>query len=345
MGRFRDEGLVFELPPSDSVITQKRYGRVPLQIISYLDDLTPMVVSAKAADIPKMSGRAAVITNDFIVVTGHKSCWQKNKSKAMLDVCGHESTVVRHQVYNVDDSKIHAVSKYSGDFDIFVTACHKLLGGKIDVKNTMPPEVLYRRGTCMGQMKPFNKQMFSKPFFDVQTKLDFWVLFLQSRLAFNAATWLDLPKTARAAFNSAVVSAYRKICGVGCSRDDEDFLSDLQFRARINAPHGDVIRRMCRLRYLPRLMSFAPSMIISLIELTSGEVNSWMNMVIDDLCWVWDHAKSHFELPNPRDDPAIWFTLIFAWKSRWKCMIKRPFRNASHVQRRDALFERIDCKI
>ena len=63
--------------------------------------------------------------------------------------------------------------------------------------------------------------------------------------------------------------------------------ANLQVLSAANRPPADIFLRIARLKYLPRLMLYAPTILLRLLDATTKMDSSWVKMIIEDIEWLY----------------------------------------------------------
>ena len=146
-------------------------------------------------------------------------------------------------------------------------------------------------------------------------------LAIASAFEFNCAIWPRLNQTESNAFQAARVFTLRAATGL-YSRDGDNYTqSDVV--AAADALHGDVARRIARLRYLPRMVRIGAAVLLAIIASEAGTSGSWGEMLYDDLEWLKRTLSQLSTYPWPRDNLAVWVKASLERPQAWKSWTKK----------------------
>ena len=89
---------------------------------------------------------------------------------------------------------------------------------------------------------------------------------------------------------------------------------------------------MHRLRYLIRVVKFAPPVVHRLIFLLMKVPNTWPSQIVSDLKWIWNSIDEvHTAMPDPTSNQSIWFKDIFELPGKWSGIFKKAITLATTV--------------
>ena len=77
--------------------------------------------------------------------------------------------------------------------------------------------------------------------------------------------------------------------------------ANLQVLSAANRPPADIFLRIARLKYLPRLMLYAPTILLRLLDATTKMDSSWVKMIIEDIEWLYQHLDENQRPTNTVD--------------------------------------------
>ena len=102
--------------------------------------------------------------------------------------------------------------------------------------------------------------------------------------------------------------------------------TDLQVYSKVECLTIGIELRLHRMRYLTRLLSGGPAVLVHMILLQVKSENSWTALVIQDLTLAWQSSESLFmSMPDPAVNLSEWLKCIAEAPSPWSSSLKRIF--------------------
>ena len=89
--------------------------------------------------------------------------------------------------------------------------------------------------------------------------------------------------------------------------------------------------RVQRLRYIGTLYGCSALVAWGLLQ----EDHQWIELVEDDLRWLWHQLQGHTHLPDPTHHPSAWLDLIQRHPRYWKRLIRRGSEHACKQRSRE----------
>ena len=104
----------------------------------------------------------------------------------------------------------------------------------------------------------------------------------------------------------------RLATGYKTAKHAEQHVPNVEVLANANRPPPGTMARIRRMRYLPRLLNHAPSMLLRLLDANAHMDGSWTKIITDDTEWLHlhlsDHQSDHQKpaaQPHPREAVPI----------------------------------------
>ena len=110
-----------------------------------------------------------------------------------------------------------------------------------------------------------------------------------SRLLCNCHIWNTLLEGERNLLEAEYMKGYRMATGLKMKNHSDQHVSNIQVLAKADRPTAEIYLRITRLRYLPRLLLYGPTIRLRLLDATSATDKSWTNMIMQDLEWLYEH--------------------------------------------------------
>ena len=174
---------------------------------------------------------------------------------------------------------------------------------------------------------PMRRNVFRNPSVLMETRTELCTSLLHTRLLYNCCTWSPLKIHEARKLQQAYLVHHRVMhdmvnLSVGAR------YTDVQVYVAAKALTLGVEVRIQRLRYLARLMSMGPPVLIHLILLQVGSPNSWITLIMDDLHQAWQSCDNlQSTMPDPLLDISEWLRCIALFPKVWTTSFKQLFKS------------------
>ena len=169
---------------------------------------------------------------------------------------------------------------------------------------------------------PVATKVYGDKHLEIKTRASLAESLLFSRLYFNCATWLRMTATSSVPVHKVVMRIARRISDNPVTLGDEQ-LSDLAVLKGLDWMLVEDKLRLERFRYAHRLILYAPSLLLALIQLTDTAKDSWMSMLVADFAFARTHIPKLSQMSDPLISIDPWFSLIRACtKTTWHTYTK-----------------------
>jgi hypothetical protein len=177
--------------------------------------------------------------------------------------------------------------------------------------------VSHRIKSLWASVRPIARNFFMSDRFDPGVKALTLQPLLLSRLLYNAATWNPLRLADRRRFNGI----FNRVLHLVANTRKEAYSDPLVNRramALVNIPPVDDILRLQRLAFLPRLLVWAPSFLLRLVDSASH----FRDSIIEDIVWLACRVPKLVDMPEPQYALAEWFDLCRLRRLAWKAYLR-----------------------
>jgi len=124
-------------------------------------------------------------------------------------------------------------------------------------------------------------------------------------------------------FEAAIFRLYRRLKRL---RPDAE-MSDIEVLLTTGLPSPVMLLRRNRLRYLAVLFRCGVPDLWHLL----GEDVAWVQVMEDDMIWMWEQLKRSSSLKDPRQHIEQWYDLLSYHTSYWKRLVNRACAH-DHMQ-------------
>lgn len=294
-------------------------GQLHNEEASYMDDLAYVTMAQDPAQIPQKI--AAIAGTIFTVAKqmGLELNFKRGKTEGIADLRGAGSRAARHQLFIAQRGLIEVPEAGA---NLIITASYKHLGGQICPRNNMDLEVRYRSSAAQTAYSQLRTGIFAEPRLPAALKLQARDTFVESRLLHNAAVWPPLSSGQVARLSACHMRTMRAAAGIHYTEGAPTF-TDQEVQAIARQPGVDMAIRICRLRYVQRLMLSGPTTLRLLLE----QEQTWLDTIHQDIKWVAAMAEPAWLLQALDDeDPASVLQAVARAGRSWRTSLRKALK-------------------
>ena len=140
-----------------------------------------------------------------------------------------------------------------------------------------------------------------------------------TKMLYGADSWVAMDLRTFHKFEAGVYRLYKRLL----SHRPDAHLSDHQILEATGLPAPIVLLRRARLRYLTTLFHCG----LDQVWLLLGEDHPWIQLIEDDMLWMWQQLQHASSLQDPRTHVAQWYGLLQYHPRYWKRLIARACRH------------------
>jgi len=296
--------------------------------VSYVDD-TVVVVEASAEQLGVVVGQTCCILQDVFEARGLPINYGPGKSEVVLGFHGPQARVVRLQITHEQQGRISFVHNQES-VHILVSDVYKHLGAHIGADGCVAPEVNYRIQRAWATVGEHAKGFYKNRDFDSDVKAATEQPLLLSQLLHNAPTWAVLKLGQAKRVNGTFLKVVHMVANAATD-DYQNEWANLAALDKVKMLPLEVTVRLQRLAYLPRLMMWAPSFLLLLLD----DTPSYRNAVVSDLVWLAAQTTELEAMPEPHVDLAAWLDVCRVYGPWWENVVRRT-RAASLARQHEA---------
>ena len=250
----------------------------------------------------------------------------KGKTEILLCIRGKNSVKTRKTLFEQSSPTLFIPSRTIPDCHISVITRYVHLGSQVTIAATDQPAMTNRFGQARSVFDRFRKKIFQSGDVSLETRTQLFEPFILSILQFGMGTWISLRPADNATASRKLILMYKGLLKPLFDRDAILTMSHDEVIARVQLPPFAVLLHINRLRQFGQILHAAPPILWALIE---HEV-SWLEECRLSFTWLYQQLCTTIVLPDPLCDWQPWETLILHETGRWKGLLKRAQKHATH---------------
>ena len=225
----------------------------------------------------------------------------------------------------VSDGFFHCIGEHH-PYQIPIVTGYTHLGGKVHFSGTLKKEIQIRIGQANQEFNRHRTLLYQNKHFSMDKKREIFHSLILSRLLYGAETWVLQDQRSKDYLHGSLIGLFKRLlkCRAGTHISDDEVL----YRTGMSSP-TDLLRAR-RLRYLGSLCEVGDSACWGLLN----RDRDWIDLVRDDLRWMWRQLSHTCTLGDPDLHLARWIEIITWHRSYWKRLVRRALEHAIGVQRR-----------
>ena len=143
---------------------------------------------------------------------------------------------------------------------------------------------------------------------------------IMSKFLYGLESWTFTSNQSRLQIHKGIMSLYRKLLGVPC----DAHISDVEVLVKTNMPEPTELLRRARLRYFGTLHNCRQHSHWGLLQ----EDVIWVDMIKDDLRWLWNQIGVSTDLADPEHHFPQWQDILLHHGVYWKKLIRKGIQHA-----------------
>eukprot|EP00435_Cladocopium_sp_Y103_P063399 s121_g25.t1 len=253
----------------------------------------------------------------------------KGKTELMLCFHGAGSRKLRTKYYGPQAAGSFAVLCEQDCKAISLIKCYRHLGGQLHHTADQHSEVRQRIGIAHTAFNQHRKLLYHNSEISLTKRSEMFTTLVLSKLLYGADSWVANDVRTFKAFETAVLKLYMRLL----RWKPHDHHSDSAILASCGLPSPENLLRRVRLRYLVVLFQCGlPDLWHAL-----GCDRPWIELIEDDLIWMWQQLRRSSALQDPRSHFGQWQELLIHSPRYWKRLVNRACLHAVFQQRREHL--------
>ena len=202
---------------------------------------------------------------------------------------------------------------------ISVVKSYKHLGGQLHHTSDQHGEVRIKVATAHQAFNQHRKLIYHNDQIPLRKKIEIFNTLVVTKMQYGADSWVAQDARTMKKYETAVLKLYQRL--LRWPHDGHHRTSELL--ATIQQPAPVVLLRTARLRYLVTLFQCGVPNVWHLL----GEDQRWVQLVEEDMIWMWEQLHHSSSMQDPRQHAAQWFDILQHHPKFWKRLLKRACRH------------------
>ena len=302
-------------PPFFSTATDEMCSDKPFLGPTWMDDLCLCLQHAHAQGLEHNVGPAVGYLLDLCDLHMMSPNLRKGKTELMLCFNGPGSRALRVRHYGPQASGSFSIVCENQMKSVLLTKHYRHLGGQLHHTGDQATDVTQKLAVGHGAFNMHRKLLYHNQHITLQHRSELFNTLVLTKVMYGADTWIAKDQRTMKKFEAAIFRLYRRLLKVVPMEKQ----SDLSIIAALELPTPEILLRRARLRYLSVLFRCEVPDIWHLL----GADQSWVQLIEDDLMWMWSQLSNSSNLQNPAVCPEQWFDLLCHHPSYWKRLLAR----------------------
>lgn len=279
-------------------------GDIDIPPITWVDDIAIFVEADQADKIPFLIQQVVHLMFKHCRAYGLDLNFAPGKTEALLRLHGKNSTQIRKTLFqekfiNVDGAQEEKIA-------LSAALHYTHLGIKHTATLCFDTELAFRLARAREALRECKKKILVNKAIVPSTRWNLARSLVLSRLLFACELWPPLTNRQISSLQAFFMKIGRIILNKQNFADAQHTVDD-EVVAVLQIPHISTVLRTARLRYLSRLMRFAPSILVVLLQrLEFADPDAWMTRVKHDVHWMQQRVQRLQHLPDPLVDWDAW---------------------------------------
>ena len=278
-----------------------------------LSDPSPQTLEAK---IHQATGRLL----DLCETDGLSPNLSPGKTEALLVFQGRGSRQMRIKYFGPTSGRSLKIIGEKGVMKVRVVAQYTHLGCVIHHQSDQRKEARRRISMAHQTFTQHRRHLLQNPVLSMQRRLELFKSLVWSRLSYGTETWTFTEGRTKEYLHNAVVRLLRRLLG----RAHDAHLTDDDILTEVGSNSPTELLRLSRLRYLGTLHKCSHLVPWGLINCDQP----WIELITDDLQWLWIQLQGASHLPDPQINLAAWENIWRHHPSYWRRLVRRGGEHA-----------------
>lgn len=306
---------------------------IPLLGPTWMDDLSMLICAqSNAALVSKTQTAISLLLDDCLDFQMQPNL-RKGKTEVMFTFRGAQSRQFRREYYSTNGGLTVICERQT--YVVSVVPRYLHLGGLIHHRDVNKQEIKRRFAIANQAFQQHKRLIYRNKRISWQARCDIFNTLIMSKLLYGFESWTFPTIQSRLQIHNGVMKLYKKLLG---ARQDAH-LTDLDILVQTNMPDPTELLRRARLRYFGTLHNCRGHAHWGLLQ----EDHTWLDLVRDDLQWLWKQIGSSARLADPSHHFLQWRDIIVHHGTYWKKLIRRGVQHACLQRKKE--FHAIDLHV
>ena len=249
------------------------------------------------------------------------------KTEALLVFQGRGSRQMRIRYFGPTSDRSLKIMGEKGIMKVRAVAQYTHLGCVIHHQSDQRREARRRIGMAHQTFTQHRRHLLQNPVLSMQRRFELFKSLVWSRLSYGTETWTFSEGRTKEYIHNAVMRLLRRLLG----RAHDAHLMDDDILTEVGANSPTELLRLSRLRYLGTLHKCTHLVPWGLIN----SDQQWIELIKDDLRWLWMQLHGSSQLPDPLINMAVWEDIWLHHPSYWRRLVRRGGEHAILQRRRN----------
>ena len=247
----------------------------------------------------------------------------RGKTELMLCFHGPGSRQLRVNHYGPNAAGYFTVICEHQTKKILLVKSYRHLGGRLHHTGDQASEVAQKLAVGHNAFNQHRRLLYHNQDVTDTKKAELFTSLVLSKTLYGSDSWIANDSRTMKKFEAAIFRLYRRLKRL---RPDAE-MSDIEVLLTTGLPSPVVLLRRNRLRYLAVLFRCGVPDLWHLL----GDDVAWVQVMEDDMIWMWEQLKRSSSLKDPRQHSEQWYDLLCYHTSYWKRLVNRACAH-DHMQ-------------
>eukprot|EP00435_Cladocopium_sp_Y103_P050288 s1539_g15.t1 len=247
----------------------------------------------------------------------------KGKTELLLSFRGVGSRAMTKKYHGPQSSGHFQVLCEHQMKQVAITKSYRHLGGQLHHTSDQYAEVRQKIAVAHSAYNQHRRLLYNNGSISFQKRTEFFNTLVLTKLLYGADSWVANDARTMQRLGAAVLRLYQRLL----RWKPNEHLKQIDILVACGLPDPVILLRHARLRYLVVLFQCGLSDVWHLLS----EDTPWVNLVEDDMLWMWQQLRMSSALQDPREHSAQWFDLLQFHPRYWKRLVRRACHHA-HLQ-------------
>lgn len=299
--------------------------RIPLLGPTWMDDLSMLICAPTNAALVSKTQLAISLLLDDCLDFQMEPNLRRGKTEVMFAFKGGQSRKFRKEYYSGNAGLTVVCERQT--YSVSVVSRYIHLGGLIHHKDVNKQEIKRRFAIANQAFQQHKKLIYRNQNLSWNVRCDIFNTLIMSKLLYGLESWTFPTIQSRLQIHNGVMKLYKRLLGA----PHDAHLSDLDILVQTNMPDPTELLRRARLRYFGTLHNCKFHAHWGLLQ----EDTAWVELVRDDLQWLWRQIGASTKLEDPTQHFLQWRDIIVHHSVYWKKLIKRGIQHACLQRKRE----------
>ncbi len=288
-------------------------------LVIWADDVVLLGAEEDPQKAPLKLQHTAVILVEELLKFGLMANFDKGKSEAIITPRGKGSQGVRRLLFNTMRSKLPLQTAMPGDPCLRLVPRYKHVGGLVTFGAKMRPEIAHRAAQALQLLQLYKAKVFRNKTIGIPARMAVLRSTALTTLHYNAGIWSRLTQFEEKMWHTIHLKLYRAALTGLHPYKEILHMTDEQVLIQVAEPVPKIRLRTLRLRWYGGAIRRDCPQLWAILAWES----QWLEMVQDDLQWLYGQIHGYTSMPDPTKDLQAWHTLMASRPRRWAGLIKR----------------------